>query len=231
MAPPEVEDELSEVAALIRGVELEVAARCEARDALDKTQKTRLQSQVKAQRLAVQGLRKGLRAAMGRAAASADSRQTLAAARRDIAAIETALTAANEELARLLKALHFPGFAADHVIGEAGGAFVGVRDVWLERVHASASIRVSPSAQPTLSFELGAPGGDSDEGVSGTVARTRELWSRSPQLGSREIALGPLVSVRPCSRPTWASCACGATRRPYRLSAYARGRPSTFGSR
>ena len=169
------DDDLATVSAQIRGVEQEVAKRLGNLERLSKDEKAELTAQVKRQRATLKALK------------------TSKAAR---AAIEKAEAAASEEHVSTLKALHFPGFAPDNVVGEPGAAFVGMRDVWLETLHASAKIHLTSTPWPTLELELGAPTGDASDSDGGAVLSahvgTLRVWgdvgSRIPTLNVRKGA-------------------------------------------
>ena len=106
---------MEHIAAQIRGVEAEVAARCAALERLSKAEETELSVRVKRQRETIKRQREQLGAAV--AAAKGASEAEAAAARAHVASIERSAAAASEELVLLLKKQHFPGFASDMVVG------------------------------------------------------------------------------------------------------------------
>ena len=153
-----LEHDLDTISKQLRGVEAQVAAKCAELESLSKQERAGLAARVSQQRKALRALGSELSDAIAaraaaRTAGSSDSEERA----RYIAAIERAKSGAAKELVRLLKARHFAGFAEDMVVGDVGRVFLGVRDVWLEGLHASVTLRATPSPVPRLVVELSAP--------------------------------------------------------------------------
>ena len=186
-----MQDELGTIGAQIRGLEREVAARLAKLDQLGRDERAELAARVKCQRQELKTLRVQLNGAVA-------TRDAIGKAE-----IEKALEKAELEKTRTIKALHFPGFLADHVVGEGGGAFLGVRDVWLEALHASAQLSITPAPVPALRLELGAPeqafadGSAADGAVLSLHLGGLRVWgdsgSRVPTLNVRK---GATISLR-----------------------------------
>ena len=168
------DSDLDQLAARIRGVEAEIAARCAALENLSKPVKVDLTQRIKHQR---QGL------------------ATLSS--QDVGKGVT--ERAEEELVALIKKLHFAGFARKMVIGRPGGVFVGVRDVWLEALHAHCTLRVSHGTEyPSIVLELDAPRRGATDGavLSAHIGALRVWGDAGTRVPTINIRKGARVQLR-----------------------------------
>ena len=82
---------------------------------------------------------------------------------------------------------------------DVGGAFVGVRDVWLEALHASAWLKVASTSTRSLVRELGAPEGDGSGAgavLSVHLGAVRVWGDKGSRLPTMNVRKGASIQLR-----------------------------------